>query len=641
MVGVRSPTRLQDRMVALFAVLLLTVQLASFYFIRYAIETTAENTMRDELTVGSRVFKRLRDMNSQQLIEATSVLTYDFGFREAIATRDSPTILSALRNHAARIKARGMSVISLDGIVEADTIKESNAGHPFAQMDLIQRASTTVRASDIRVVDGTPYQVIVVPVLAPLPIAWVSMSFIIDDQSCNELRGLTSSEVTFLQVADRKPTILATTLPPLRRATFVASIPAMIEKPRSESFKLQLGDEDYEVLVQRVDNYGPVPIYAVLQRSTADGLLAYLGLKVALLFIAGISLAVTLIGAMRIAQRITRPVTRLGAAALEIERGNYAVRVPEEDTDEIGSLGRAFNRMAHGLAERDNMRDVLGKVASTEVVSQLLDRRIELGGVERDATVMFSDIRNFTAIVESLAPEQSLQMLNQFLTAISEVVEAHGGVVDKYLGDGVMAIFGAPIMRPDDAQRAVACALEIHRRLKELGPELRARGLPHPQVGVGVNTSRVIAGNIGSPTRLNYTVLGDGVNLASRLEGLTKRYQVPIVVGETTRQSVTGIVWRELDKVRVRGRTNAERIHQPLGREGELAAEDLVHLHQWQQSLELFRARHWEEASEILRALAQVPSYERLVALYLNYIRDLVATPPHEGWDAAFTLYEK
>jgi adenylate cyclase len=641
MPGMRAPTRLQDQMVALFAVLVLSVVLVSFYLIRYAIETTAQNTMREELNVGARVFSRLRNMNSEQLIEATSVLTYDFGFREAIATRDRPTIVSALRNHSARIKASGMMVIGMDGIVVADTISEQTAEKPFEYMDLIRRASREGRSSDIRVVDGIPYQIIVVPVLAPLPIAWVTISFVINDRAVNDLRTLTLSDVTFLQVSGKEPKLLATTLPLLRREEFLAAIPSMIAKPRSESFSQRIGDEDFEVLVERVDDSGQQPIYAVLQRSTAEGLLAYQGLQVALLFIAGISLTVTLLGALRIAQRITRPVMRLGDAAQEIERGNYAVRVDAGGTDEIGRLGRAFNRMAQGLAERDNMRDVLGKVASVEVVSQLLEKRIELGGEERDATVMFTDIRNFTALAESLAPEKSLQMLNEFLTVISEVVEGHGGVVDKYLGDGVMAIFGAPVTRPDDAQRAVACALEIRNRLEALGPMLAARGLPHPQVGVGVNSSRVIAGNIGSPTRLNYTVLGDGVNLASRLEGLTKRYLVPIVVGESTCAQVTGIEFRELDKVRVRGRSAPSRIFEPLGVEGSLPAGDLQRLNKWREALTLYRSRRWDEATALLEMLASERGYERVATLYLGYLRDLRLNPPGEGWDAAFTLYDK
>jgi adenylate cyclase len=635
------PTRLQDRLVGFFVVLLMAVQLVSFLFIRYAIGHTAQNTMREELRVGSRVLKRILDQNNQQLAEATSVLTYDFGFRESIATRDRATILSTLGNHAARVKASGMAVIGLDGVVVADTLQESATGKAYPFPNLVERAAQLGRASGVRVIGAKPYQIVVVPVLAPLPIAWVSMSFVIDDATARDLQRVATSDVSFVQVAGGEARILATTLGTLRRAQLAAAAGEVIATAR-DGATARLGGDDYEVLAAPLEDTGQVPIYAIVQRSTADGLTAYFLLEVVLLIIAGLSLAVTLAGAIRIAGRITRPVAQLGTAAQEIERGNYAVRVGSEGSDEIGELGRVFDRMAAGLAERDNMRDVLGKVASNEVVARLLEGGdIELGGEERDVTVMFTDIRNFTAIVERLTPDQSLQLLNEFLTVISELIDAHGGVVDKYLGDGVMALFGAPVTREDDAQRALTCALEIRRRVEALGPVLARRNLPHPQIGIGINTSRVIAGNIGSPSRLNYTVLGDGVNLASRLEGLTKRYHVGIVVGHATREKARGIVWRELDKVRVRGKTVPERIFEPLAREGELTPEEAAHLARWHEALEMFRLRRWELAAAGFRELAPVPGYERITFLYLGYVRDLEANPPGEGWDAAFTLYEK
>jgi adenylate cyclase len=524
------PTRLQDSFVVFFVVMLMTVQLVSFYFIRYAIEHTAQATMREDLRVGSRVVMRLLD----------------------------------------------------------------------------------------------------------------EKSFAIDDAAVRRLQRLTNSDVSFVQGAAGALRILATTLPPMRRADLLAAAPGIVATAR-DGATARLGNEDYEAVALPLTDTAQGPVHAILLRSSADGLAAYFLLEAVLLIIAGLSLAVTLAGAIRItARRITRPVSQLAAAAREIERGNYSVRVASETSDEIGDLGRAFDRMAAGLAERDNMRDVLGKVASNEVVARLLEGGdIELGGEERDVTVMFTDIRNFTALVETLTPDQSLQLLNEFLTVISEVIEAHGGVVDKYLGDGVMALFGAPITRDDDAQRALGCALEIRRRVEALGPTLAKRHLPHPQIGIGINSSRVIAGNIGSPSRLNYTVLGDGVNLASRLEGLTKRYQVPIVVGHATREKARAFVYRELDKVRVRGRTLPERIFEPLAREGELAPAEVARLAQWHEALEMLRRRRWENAAAAFGELSATPGYEHLTSIYLGYIRGLEADPPGDTWDAAFTLDEK
>jgi adenylate cyclase len=634
--------RLQDRIVVFVAALLIAVQVLSFFSIRYAVEVTSQNTMREELATGANVFKFMLDQNSQQLVEATSVLAYDYGFREAVATRDRETILSALTNHAARIKASGMGVIGLDGIVVADTLSPDASGKPFAFPDLITRASTLGRTSGIRVIRGKPFQVVVVPVLAPLPIAWVSISFVIDDLTAERLRRLTSSEVSFIQRQSGTPQILATTLPKLRRQSLITGLPAILDD--AESFKgvsVKLPDDQYEILLQAIDDSGAVPMYALLQRSTNEGQLASLRIQTALYFILALSIAVTLVGAFRVARQITRPVSKLSDAVREIERGNYDVRTNLPDRDEIGELSQAFDRMAQGLAERDRMRDVLGKVASNDVVTQLLDGRIELGGEERDATVMFMDIRNFTGIAEKLSPHQSLQMLNSFLTVVSEVIEAHGGVVDKYLGDGAMALFGAPVTRPDDAQRALACAMEIRRRVDALGPELAAKGLPHPQLGIGVNTSIVVAGNIGSPSRLNYTVLGDGVNLAARFENLTRRYNVPIVIGEVTRNLARDVTCREIDKVRVKGRATATRIFEPLGRREELDALTLDHLGRWHEALEMFRTQCFDAAEAAMRELAPLPEYARITELYLGYIRQLREKPPGPDWDAAFTLYDK
>jgi adenylate cyclase len=627
-------------MVVFFVVLLMAVQLVSFYIIRYAIDQTAQNTLREELRVGARVFQRLVQQNSQRLVESTAALTSDFGFRAAVATRDRDTAVSALGNLAARINATGVSLVDLDGVVMADTMAEANERKPFAQPQLLRLAESVGRSSGIRLIAGRPFQSVIVPVLAPQTIAWVSMDFIVDDSTARDLRNLSSAEVSFVGISGGNVQVLATTLPKSRSGDLAPQAAAIVRNG-TVGVRVQMGGEDYEALATQLDDGGRGGLHTILQRSVSEGLAPYLALEAALFFVAGLSLAITLVGAIRIARRITQPVTQLADAAREIERGNYDVRVGIESKDEIGALAKAFDGMARGLAERDRMRDVLGKVASSEVVTQLMESRIELGGAEVEATVMFTDMRNFTTIAEKLAPQQSLTLLNRVLTELSEVIESHGGVVDKYLGDGAMGVFGAPVTRPDDVQRAVLAALEIRDRVAALGPQLAARGLPHPAVGVGVNTSRVVAGNIGSPSRLNYTVLGDGVNLAARLEGLTKRYHVPIVAGSRTREGSTGIVWRELDKVRVRGKTVAERIFEPLGLEGRVPGATLARLAPWHEALEAFRSRQWNRARALFEQLSDEPSYVRLIALYSGYLRELDLRPPGDDWDAAFTLYDK
>ncbi len=638
--------RLEYRIVSFFVFLLLAVQVAGFFSIFYAIEQSARSNLREELNVGERVFKRLLEQNSQQLVEATAVLAYDFAFRDAVASQDGGTILSALSNHSARIRASGMALVNLQNVVVADTMQAANMGRQFAFPELIAGAADKRRASAIRLVNGTVYQIVVVPVMAPLPISWVAMYFVIDDAVAADLKRITGLDVTFMgKTAYGPPNILATTLDNNLREALRPAVEAIAAQPESRATRT-LGGEDYETLSTTIERYDQIRILALLQRSNRDGMQPFDGLKVVLLVLVLVSLVISVIVSIRIARRISRPVTALAAVANRISSGEYVSvgeMAPTAMTlkDEIGDLAKAFDGMSRGLEERDKMRDVLGKVASPAVAERLLRDQIELGGEVREVTVLFADIRNFTTLCERLTPHQSLTLLNRYLECINSVVDEFGGVIDKYMGDGAMALFGAPIAQPDDPRRAVMAALEINRRVAQLGKRLAAEGMPNPEVGIGVNTSRAIAGNVGTPSRLNYTVLGDGVNLAARLEGLTKRYRVAIVVGEETMRRVPDIAYRELDKVRVKGKSVAVRIFEPLGPADSIAAADRASLDRWQAALEAFRQRDWNTARAAFESLRSTPAYQRPAELHLGYIRDFDKQSPDETWDGTFTLYEK
>lgn len=633
---------LESRIIVFFVVLLMGVQLAVFLSIRAAIEQVAREKIQEELQVGQRVFKRLLDQNSQQLVEATSVLTYDFGFREAIATRDQPTILSALGNHARRIKANGMTLVGLDNVVVADTLIAESAGKPFLHPELITEAQQFGRASAIRQHGEKVYQLVVVPVLAPLPISWVAMAFVIDDQLARELQRITGLDVSFVGLpADGPPRVAASTVGQLIRQQLLFDRSLYSERQGTASFARDAVGDTFQMLTVELATTQAVSVHAVLQRALSEHMVPYGRLQVILMFLSAFSLAITLVGAMRIARRITKPVTQLANAARLMSKGEYAQTIDTAQGDEIGELASAFNTMAKGMAERDTVRDILGKVASQAVAEQLLSQQIELGGEEREVTVLFADIRNFTALCESLTPTRTLALLNRYLTEINTVIEANDGVIDKYTGDGVMALFGAPIARTDDAGRAMQAAMTIVARIAQLGRQLADEGLPHPDIGIGINTARVIAGNIGSPSRLNYTVLGDGVNLAARLEGLTKRYQVPIVAGEATRARLGHLTWRELDKVRVKGKTVPVRIYQPLGTEGSLSNIEAQLLDQYHAAVTSYRERRWAEARGAFTSLMNQPYYRRLAELYLGYIDEAERAGGADHWDGSFTLFEK
>jgi adenylate cyclase len=198
----------------------------------------------------------------------------------------------------------------------------------------------------------------------------------------------------------------------------------------------------------------------------------------------------------------------------------------------MGTLADAFNDMTRGLLLRERYRSVLNKVVSQDVATELLKGDVELGGENRLVTVLFADIRGFTALTEGMEPQQVIGLLNECMECLSRAIDAEGGVVDKFIGDEVMAVFGAPVTQEDHARRAVAAALHMRAEMARLNQTRQGRGERPLGVGVGINSGIAVAGNMGSTNRLNYTVVGDAVNLASRLAGQARAGE--ILISEAT-----------------------------------------------------------------------------------------------------------
>ena len=230
----------------------------------------------------------------------------------------------------------------------------------------------------------------------------------------------------------------------------------------------------------------------------------------------GALLLALLLGAI-LARGLTRPIHTLVTATGRVGRGEYQTRVPEDSDDEVGQLARAFNTMTEGLALKEQYRGVLDKVVSRDVAEELLRGDLTLGGESREVTILFADIRGFTALTEGMEPQEVIGLLNETMERLGDAVEAAGGVVDKYVGDEIMAVFGAPLVQSDHADRAVRAALAIQGAMSALSEERVERGAAPVEVGVGLHTGEAVAGNMGSPSRLNYTVVGESVNLAARL----------------------------------------------------------------------------------------------------------------------------
>ncbi len=281
------------------------------------------------------------------------------------------------------------------------------------------------------------------------------------------------------------------------------------------------------------------------------------------------------------------------------------------------------------------MVNLFGEYVSPDLVAKMADNphRYSMEGENRELTVLFVDVRGFTTISEGLPTKQLREYINIYLTAMSEDIRGNRGTLDKYIGDAVMAFWGAPVPLPDHAARAVESAMKMQISAHKLNQEFIMRGWPALKIGIGLNTGQMQVGDMGSKIRRAYTVMGDAVNLGARLEGITKEYGVGIVVGELTKLAAPEFVYRELDRVRVKGKNEPVPIFEPIAKQVELDDSMRAALALWHTALSLVRSMEWDQAQSIIAQLhGQYPD-DYLYQLYLERIAQYRTNPPEADWD--------
>lgn len=288
---------------------------------------------------------------------------------------------------------------------------------------------------------------------------------------------------------------------------------------------------------------------------------------------------------------------------------------------------------------------LFGQYVPPELVDEMAQdpTSFSMEGESRDLTILFSDVRGFTTISESLDAKTLSEFINAFLTPFTKVIYKNRGTIDKYMGDCIMAFWGAPIKDEDHARHGLISAFEMLKAMDILNEEFKQRGWPPIKVGIGLNSGKVSVGNMGSEIRLAYTVMGDAVNLASRLEGITKEYGAAIIIGDETRKQLPDLIAREVDKVRVKGKDIAVTIYEPLGFEGQVGAAALTALPLFENALKAYREQRWDEAESEFNDLLKNhrDTGEVLYELYLERIGLLRDNPPGDQWDGAFTFTKK
>jgi len=307
------------------------------------------------------------------------------------------------------------------------------------------------------------------------------------------------------------------------------------------------------------------------------------------------------------------------------------------------AVSNTVNYATEGKKKRQ-LKQMFSQYSSPAVVDELLKNpgKLKLGGERKELTVFFSDIAGFTTISESMAPEPLVDLLNEYLNEMSEVILSYDGTVDKYIGDAIMAVWGAPVDQPDHAVRACDAALDCRKRLRVFRDTLKARGLPDLNSRIGLSSGMMLVGNMGSKQRFDYTVIGDAVNLGSRLEGANKNYGTSLMINERTRELAgDAIVVRELDLLRVKGKNRPITVFELVAKAGEARFETTEKIRLFHEGLALYRRMRWDEAFRAFQSVMTIDPDDGPAKIYIDRINEFRNNPPAEGWDGVYTLKTK
>jgi adenylate cyclase len=366
--------------------------------------------------------------------------------------------------------------------------------------------------------------------------------------------------------------------------------------------------------------------------------------------VTGIAAVLGFVFAMMVGSGITGPVLRLLEGTRQVEAGRLDHSISVTTGDEIGQLSAAFNRMIERLRQNQRVRETFGRYVDPRIAEGLLDQTALAAaeGQRRVMTVMFCDMTGFTTLSEGVTPQGLVKIMNRYLSTMSEPIHANSGVIDKYIGDAIMAYWGAPFIE-DAEQTRLACmaAVDMIGRVASLRtalPELLGvRAIPADcDIKIGIATGEALVGSIGSEYMMSFTVMGDNVNLASRLEGANKVYGTHCLISEATANGCGGAVeLREIDRVVVIGQTHAETVYEIMGRKGELEPAQLEARSRYADGLAAYRGRRWDEAASAFAAARTANPDDGPALALMERVHAFQTNPPAEGWDGAWHLERK
>ena len=398
--------------------------------------------------------------------------------------------------------------------------------------------------------------------------------------------------------------------------------------------------------------YPGVEIHANLITGMLDGAIKLkppyvLGAEVVLLLLAGLAMVLLLPLLSPLRATLVSLVVLLFVVTVNFVFWHYGNLVLPLGSSILMVLALFALNMSYGYfvesRSKRQFTELFGQYVPPELVEEMSrnPESYSMDGRKAELTVLFSDIRGFTTISEGLGPDELTRLMNEYLSAMTEVVRKNRGTLDKYIGDAIMAFWGAPVSDAQHARQAVVTAMQMQAALPAVNKVFAAKGWPEIKIGVGVNTGEMTVGDMGSVVRKAYTVMGDAVNLGSRLEGITKQYGVGILVGEGARKAIKDIVFREVDRVQVKGKEEPIVIYEPIGLEGEVGKALQEEIKLWNQALRHYRAQEWDQVEVALLNLTRMAPERGLYGKYMERIAQLRKDPPEAGWKGVWKFDTK
>jgi len=463
----------------------------------------------------------------------------------------------------------------------------------------------------------------------------------IDKETLSRLKGISGVDIALYSAK----AICASTLPVEEAQALTMFINTLDNEVRSDINEIFLEDERFlSMYFSILANAGTKERGFIVLKSLTQEMKFVSKLRITFLIVGGIILAIAIGFSFLLSRGITRPVKKLALAAKDIGAGKLDTKVDIHTGDELEKLGDAFNGMVKGLKERDFIKSTFERYVSTTVAAEIIKNpdMLRLGGERKELTIFFTDIGNFTNLSEMLSPEEVVKHLNEYFEGMSNAILEYQGTINKFEGDAILAFWGAPIAQEKHALLTCQAALKCREFLSKLDEKWVAGGLPSRTYRFGINTGEVVVGNIGSSSRFEYTIIGDDVNLASRLEGANKHYGTEIMISETTYSLVKDtLIAREMDIIQVVGKTKPIKVYELVTEKEKIDENKTRIIEYFEAGIRDYRSRQWEDAITGFERVLQLSPDDKPAKVYIQRCREYQQVAPAKEWNGVYALSTK